>query len=91
MSLSMELELQNFPKHISLKDGTEAMLRPLNPDDEKQLHELFLDIPEPERMFIKHRVQDIKVLPGDRGDGFAVYIYGTPCIIVHVPAASDRV
>ena len=39
----------------------------------------------------QNRVQDIKVLPGDRGDGFAVYIYGTPCIIVHVPAASDRV
>ncbi|HEV2328052.1 MAG TPA: GNAT family N-acetyltransferase [Verrucomicrobiae bacterium] len=62
MSLSMELELQNFPKNIPLKDGTDAMLRPLNEDDEKQLHELFLDIPEPERMFIKHRVQDIQVI-----------------------------
>jgi RimJ/RimL family protein N-acetyltransferase len=58
----MELELQNFPKNISLKDGTDAILRPLTEDDEKQLHELFLDIPEPERMFIKHRVQDIQVI-----------------------------
>ena len=62
MSLSMELELQSFPKNISLRDGTDAMLRPLNPDDEKQLHGLFLEIPEPERMFIKHRVQDIEVI-----------------------------
>jgi GNAT superfamily N-acetyltransferase len=62
MSFSIELELQTFPKKITLKDAKKATLRPLKPDDEKQLHELFQGIPEHERMFIKHRVQDIKVI-----------------------------
>jgi len=62
MSFSIELELQQFPKTVKLKDGTKATLRPLRKDDEKDFHKLFLDIPEPERMFIKHRVQDIQVI-----------------------------
>jgi len=62
MSFSIELELQSFPKKITLKDSKKAILRPLKNDDEKQLHELFQGIPEHERMFIKHRVQDIKVI-----------------------------
>lgn len=62
MSFSIELELQKFPKHIKLKDGKKATLRVLKNDDEKAFHQLFLDIPERERMFIKHRVQDIKVI-----------------------------
>jgi len=62
MSFSIELELQKFPKNVSLKDGKSAVLRPLQPDDEEDFHQLFLDIPEHERMFIKHRVQDIQVV-----------------------------
>jgi GNAT superfamily N-acetyltransferase len=62
MSFSIELELQKFPKSVKLKDGTKAALRPLRRDDEKEFHQLFLDIPEQERMFIKHRVQDVKVI-----------------------------
>ena len=62
MSFSIELELQNFPKHIQLKDGKKATVRVLKAEDEKEFHQLFLDIPERERMFIKHRVQDIKVI-----------------------------
>ncbi len=62
MSFSIELELQKFPKTIKLKDGKKAVLRQLLPDDEKEFHQLFQGIPERERMFIKHRVQDIKVI-----------------------------
>ena len=62
MSFSIELELQKFPKTVNLKDGTKATLRPLRRDDEKEFHQLFLGIPEQERMFIKHRVQDIAVI-----------------------------
>jgi GNAT superfamily N-acetyltransferase len=62
MSYSIELELQKFPKSVTLKDGTKATLRPLHIADEKDFHQLFLGIPEPERMFIKHRVTDIKVI-----------------------------
>lgn len=62
MSFSIELELQKFPRSVALKDGAKAALRPLRRDDEQEFHQLFLGIPEPERMFIKHRVQDIAVI-----------------------------
>jgi ribosomal protein S18 acetylase RimI-like enzyme len=62
MSFSIELELQRFPKVVQLKDGTKATLRQLRPDDEKEFHSLFLSIPEPERMFIKHRVAEIETI-----------------------------
>jgi GNAT superfamily N-acetyltransferase len=62
MSYSIELELQKFPKTVTLKDGKKATLRPLHKADERDFHQLFLGIPEPERMFIKHRVTDIKVI-----------------------------
>jgi len=62
MSFNLELELQQFPKTVDLKDGTKASLRPLRRDDEEDFHALFLGIPEPERMFIKHRVTDLEVI-----------------------------
>jgi len=62
MSFSIELELQRFPRHIKLKDGKRTIFRVLEKTDEKQLHQLFQGIPEQERMFIKHRVTDIKVI-----------------------------
>jgi RimJ/RimL family protein N-acetyltransferase len=62
MSFSIELELQKFPKHVKLKENKRAVVRPLEKSDEKDLHKLFLEIPEHERMFIKHRVTDIKII-----------------------------
>jgi GNAT superfamily N-acetyltransferase len=62
MSFSIELELQRFPKHVKLKENKRAVLRPLAKTDEKDFHKLFLGIPEHERMFIKHRVTDIKII-----------------------------
>ena len=62
MAASIELGLQAYPKHVQLKDGKKAVLRPLKADDEKEFHRLFQGIPERERMFIKHRVQDLKVI-----------------------------
>jgi GNAT superfamily N-acetyltransferase len=62
MSFSIELELQRYPKNLELKGGKKAVLRPLKVDDERDFHQLFQGIPEPERMFIKHRVQDVKVI-----------------------------
>ena len=60
--MSIELELQKFPKDITLKDKSKVTLRPLRKTDEKNFHELFLGIPEQERMFIKHRVTEIAVI-----------------------------
>jgi GNAT superfamily N-acetyltransferase len=60
--MPLELELQGFPKEIKLKDSTKVTLRQLEKTDEKIFHEFFLAIPEPERMFIKHRVTDVAVI-----------------------------
>jgi GNAT superfamily N-acetyltransferase len=60
--MSLEFELQKYPKEIKLKDGSKARLRPLKKDDETAFHEFFSAVPEPERMFIKHRVTDPKVI-----------------------------
>jgi len=56
--MSLEFELQKYPKDIKLKDGSKSRLRPLRKDDEKGFHEFFLAVPEAERMFIKHRVTE---------------------------------
>jgi GNAT superfamily N-acetyltransferase len=60
--MSLEFELQKYPKEIKLKDGSKARLRPLKKDDEKGFHEFFSAVPEKERMFIKHRVTDPQVI-----------------------------
>jgi GNAT superfamily N-acetyltransferase len=60
--MSLEFELQKYPKEIKLKDGSTCKLRPLRKDDEKGFHAFFQGIPEPERMFIKHRVADTSVI-----------------------------
>lgn len=62
MSSRLELELQKLPKKIALKDGLQVVLRPLKRDDEKEFHQFFLAVPEQERMFIKHRVTELKVV-----------------------------
>jgi len=56
--MSLEFELQKYPKEIQLKDQSKCELRPLRKDDEKAFHTFFLGVPEPERMFIKHRVTE---------------------------------
>ncbi len=60
--MSLELELQKYPKEIKLKDGSKVTLRPLRKEDEKNFHQFFLAVPERERMFIKHRVVEPKVI-----------------------------
>jgi GNAT superfamily N-acetyltransferase len=60
--MSLEFELQKYPKEIKLKDGSSCTLRPLRKDDEKGFLEFFRAVPEAERMFIKHRVTDPQVI-----------------------------
>lgn len=60
--MSLEFELQKYPKEIRLKDQSKCELRPLRKDDEKAFHTFFLGVPEPERMFIKHRVVEPQVI-----------------------------
>jgi GNAT superfamily N-acetyltransferase len=60
--MSLEFELQSFPKDLVLKDGSSCRLRPLRKEDEKLFFEFFQGIPERERMFIKHRVAESQVI-----------------------------
>jgi GNAT superfamily N-acetyltransferase len=60
--MSLEFALQTFPKEVKLKDGFKCRVRPLRRDDEKDFHQFFLAVPEPERMFIKHRVTEPAVI-----------------------------
>jgi len=60
--MSLDLELNQFPKEIRLKDGSKCKLRPLRKDDEAVFHEFFLAVPDQERMFIKHRVTEPEVI-----------------------------
>ncbi|HWX19046.1 MAG TPA: GNAT family N-acetyltransferase [Candidatus Binatia bacterium] len=60
--MSLEFELQKYPKDIKLKDESKCRLRPLRKDDETGFHEFFLAVPEAERMFIKHRVTEPDVI-----------------------------
>jgi len=60
--MPLELELQTFPKKVNLKGGFSCELRPLQRNDEPKLHAFFQALPEQERMFIKHRVNDRQVI-----------------------------
>lgn len=60
--MSLDYELQQYPKEIKLKEGSTCCLRPLRKDDEKAFHKFFQAIPDAERMFIKHRVTEPAVI-----------------------------
>ena len=54
--------LEEFPKEVRLKDDFTCKVRPLEEGDEKELHEFFMELPDQERMFIKHRVTEPSVI-----------------------------
>ncbi len=58
----LESILEAYPKAVELKSGFHSSLRPLEPADEKGLHDFFLAVPAQERMFIKHRVTEPEVI-----------------------------
>lgn len=58
----LETILEEYPKKITLKSGLTCVVRPLERTDEKAFHQFFQAIPEPEKLFIKHRVSDPKVI-----------------------------
>jgi ribosomal protein S18 acetylase RimI-like enzyme len=60
--MSLEFALQRFPKDVTLKDGFKCKVRPLRRDDEAAFYDFFQAVPEQERMFIKHRVNERAVI-----------------------------
>jgi L-amino acid N-acyltransferase YncA len=58
----LEEVLQAYPKKVTVKAGFTCTFRPLEATDEKAFHQFFQAIPEREKLFIKHRVSDPKVI-----------------------------
>jgi ribosomal protein S18 acetylase RimI-like enzyme len=58
----LEIALESYPKTITLKDGFTSLLRPLETADEPVFYTFFQAVPERERMFIKHRIEDPAVI-----------------------------
>jgi GNAT superfamily N-acetyltransferase len=58
----IESILEEFPTEIELRGGLRCALRPLEVSDEKAFHQLFLAVPERERLFIKHKVTEPAVI-----------------------------
>lgn len=56
--MSLETTLDEFPMELELKDGFQCSLRPMVREDEDGLYAFFQNVPEEERLFIKHRVED---------------------------------
>ncbi len=56
--MMLDTVLERFPREVHLKSGMDCLERPLHSSDQQILHQFFLAVPEPERMFIKHRVTD---------------------------------
>jgi RimJ/RimL family protein N-acetyltransferase len=53
--MSLEYALERFPLPVKLKNGTPCMIRPLTKRDEAKLQKFFQAVPEVERLFIKKR------------------------------------
>ena len=60
--MSLETCLEDFPMEVELKDGFQCTIRPLEKSDEKQLFDYFQQVPETERLFIKHRIDDPAII-----------------------------
>ncbi len=54
--------LRDYPKEVTLKSGEKVILRPMVREDEQKLLEFFSNLPEKERLFLKHDVTDPKVV-----------------------------
>ena len=54
--------LTKYPKTVKLKDGTSVIIRPLEPGDFDQLFNFFANLPEEDRLFLRHDVRDPAVV-----------------------------
>jgi GNAT superfamily N-acetyltransferase len=50
--------LEKFPMNLTLRDGTDVVIRPINRRDDKRLQKFFLAVPDEERLFVKQPVTD---------------------------------
>jgi GNAT superfamily N-acetyltransferase len=60
--MSLEYALERFPLSVRLKNGTPCVVRPLIKRDETKLQKFFQAVPEVERLFIKKRPTELRVV-----------------------------
>jgi GNAT superfamily N-acetyltransferase len=60
--MSLEYALEKFPLKVKLKNGTPCVIRPITRRDEAKLQKFFQAVPEVERLFIKKRPTERKVV-----------------------------
>jgi len=58
------MELKNYPKNITLKDGTPITIRPLVKEDGDALYAFFKGLPEEDRLFLRDDITDRAVIDG---------------------------
>ena len=56
--------LRKFPRIATLNDGQQVTLRPLQPDDDAALHQLFRRTPEEDRFYLNNDVTSPEVIRG---------------------------
>lgn len=50
--------METYPKIVRLEDASEALLRPMQPNDLDRLHDFFLSLPEEDRLYLLIDVTD---------------------------------
>lgn len=58
----MGIDLSEYPKGFMLKDGKSVILRPLTKEDGEVLLEFFSNLPEEDRLFLKHNVTNKELI-----------------------------
>jgi len=77
-----------YPKEVVLKKGWEAIIRPLQKNDEALLRRFYEDIPEEDRWFMRHDVTDPAVIARwmediDKGKIFSIVALADDLIVGH--------
>lgn len=62
--MMLEAILEKYPKKITLKNGTDCIMRPLQQNDARALNDFFLSLHGIELIYMKHRVTDPAVTRG---------------------------
>lgn len=60
--MSLEYALEKFPVQLTLRDGTPCVIRVVGKHDDAKLQKFFLAVPELERLFIKQRPTERRLL-----------------------------
>ena len=77
-----------YPKEVVLKEGLEAIIRPLQKEDEASLQRFFAGIPEGDRWFMRQDIMDPAVLAQwiddlEKGNVFSIIALSEKRIVGH--------